>query len=186
MCTKCSNTKCTNGNICCKKAKRGPAGPRGPKGDPGKDGSGASIALYKRIGPDLVFDKELGTVDGYINLPFNTSTVYPGLEIVIPEDGDYIAFLDYSLLSGYDLEINSQIVRGSSGVSESVRGFYVDGGTPPTATNRYGSVTPIYGATAGETINAMFKSLGIGGGSPSPGSIYITVATLSLIKVTMQ
>lgn len=180
MCKKCGLSTCKE-RKCCKVGPRGIPGPRGPKGDPGISAGGVPKAYYAYAGSLYGADGGLPSQNGFLTLPFNVETYYAALEITIEEDGQYLAFLDYAPYSTYQLSLRSRIYVNNT--ISSIRSHLVSGGnTPPLENAHYVHNQPLF-LKAGDVIKPSFMTFSISGGSPTPGSIFITHAVIHLIKV---
>ncbi len=170
--------------------KRGPRGPQGPKGPQGPTGpagpSGLSVeplVIFRRLDANIDFDIHSYVPAGSFNLPFDTVSNISILDISIPEDGDYLVHLDFSVVSTYDLVINYGVNVNATSEVDSIKAIILDGNTPPTNTDTYTLDYGLSSLESGDVVKIDFKTIEIsGGGSPSTGAIFITMASLTLTK----
>lgn len=146
---------------------------------------GTSEGLYLSSILDNPFDfngeNDIG--DSPFILPFNTNSSISSMELVIPEAGDYSLNFDFIVYSTYDLGVNYRIIINDSPSSILTKGVLIDGATPPKSTNTNVINAVLSGLNASDTVNIEFRSVSVSGGSPDPGDIYITSATLILNKI---
>lgn len=190
-CTSCGKSGCDE----CQPKIKYKRGPKGEKGDPGRPGLNASafppVAVFKQLQNiydyDLPVDSNFGP--GALVVPFNTDTLSSDLEITVPENGDYLAFIEFSAYITYNFSWNYRLLVDSVPVPDSARGVLILGNTPPLTTDTFNSQQALPGLLAGSKVNVQFKSLTFPGGSPTPspgtGNSFIQFATLIITKVKL-
>lgn len=163
----------------------GPSGDTGPAGPQGPPGTGSlPMVIFKRLNATLDFNAQFNPLSSSIVVPFNTITNISDLQTTIPESGDYLAHLEFSVYTTYDLGLNYRLTINNIPNVPSVRAVLLDGATPMTHSHVYTLETALPSLSVGDIIKTDFRTLLMSGGSPEPaGNIHIVYATLTLTKV---
>jgi len=130
---------------------------------------------------DFTTSNDIGSTP--YTLLYNTNSQITSTEVTVVDGGDYTLNFDFSAYSTYDLGINYRILVNGTPVAGSVKSVIIDGATPPTNTSTYVLNSVLTNLVPTDKVNIQFRSVTSSGGSPSPGSVYITSATLILNKI---